>query len=155
MRVSLNKIFATLLLRSWFPLIWFASWPCTEKVDHNFRTLREWGGSGVCGQNICYHFAAFLIFFIIWYATWPCSEKVEFWPVDPIPRVGSALGSASKIFANVLLHSWFPLIWYASWRCYDKAEFWSFDPSPKLSQGITQVLDHKSRLIYFIFIVPL
>ena len=25
---------------------------------------------------------------LISYPTWPCSEKVEFWPTDPIPRVG-------------------------------------------------------------------
>ena len=27
-----------------------------------------------------------------WYATWLCSEKVEFWPIDPIPRVGGVCG---------------------------------------------------------------
>ena len=32
-RVSWGKTFAAMLLHSWFTLIWFATWPCFEKVD--------------------------------------------------------------------------------------------------------------------------
>ena len=32
-RGSLGKIFATLLLHLWFSLIWYATWPCSDKVE--------------------------------------------------------------------------------------------------------------------------
>ena len=126
---SAGTINATMLLHSWFPLIWYATWHCTEKVELWPLDPRVRGG--VCGQNIGYHVAAFLILFnlicnmtMLWkswilanwpqpqgqwakyllpccclaiafklYATWPYSEKIEFWPTDPILRVGGG-GSA-------------------------------------------------------------
>ena len=37
-------------------------------------------------------------------------------------------GSLGKMFATMLLYSWFTLIWYATWHCSKKVEFWHFDP---------------------------
>ena len=104
--LSAGKIFATMLLHSRFPLIRYATWPCSLKVEFwpidpipraggggggakylLTPSLGLWG-SGVCWQNICYHVAAFRDSLKIWYATWPCSKKVDFWSIDPIPRVG-------------------------------------------------------------------
>ena len=107
--VSASKIFATILLHSWF-------------IDHVLKKLTfdlltgsgAWGG----GLKAIYLLlcCCILRFHFIWYATWPCSENVEFWPIDHIPRVvgRGGRGSADKIFATMLLHSWFPLIWYAT-----------------------------------------
>ena len=78
-------IVATNLLHLWYPLIWYATWPCSEKVEF---WPKGRGGGGVCGEI----FATMLLhswFPLIWYATWPCSEKVEFWPIDLTPWVGS------------------------------------------------------------------
>ena len=61
-RGSVCKIFATMLLHSWFPLIWYATWPCFEKLKFDLLTqsLGLWA-RGVCGKNICYNVAAFMI----------------------------------------------------------------------------------------------
>ena len=108
--------FATMLLHLLFPLILYATWPCSEKVENcPFHP-------GVAGKI----FATLLLHTwvpLIWYATWPCSEKVEIWPY---PQGQAGRGSAGKIFATMLLHTWFPLIWYASynatWPCSEKVE---------------------------------
>ena len=39
---------------------------------------------------------------------------LTFWPL------GSGERSAGKIFATMLMHSWFPLIWYATWPFSEK-----------------------------------
>ena len=87
--VSASKLFVTMLLHSCFPLIWYATWPCSDKTEILIfwpLTLGLWRRrEGVCVQK----FATMLLhswFPLIWYANWPCSEKVEFWPIDPIPR---------------------------------------------------------------------
>ena len=105
----------------------------SEKVDLTYWPHPQgvWGGGGVCGQNICYHVSAFVIPFnlicnIIMF--W----KVELWPIDPIPGSGR---SAGKIFATILLHSWFSLIWYATQPCSEKVEFWPIDPMPRVGVG--------------------
>ena len=89
----------------WFPLIWYAKWPCSEKVEFwPIDPIPRVGVRGwveVCGQNICYHFAAFLILFNL-ILTWPYSEKVEFWPFDPIPRVGG--GGEGVCGQNICYH---------------------------------------------------
>ena len=82
--VAAGKIFATILLQSWFSLIWYATWPCSETVAAlvillnlicnmtMFWKSEFWPtdpilwvgvGAGVCGQNICYNVAAFVILF--------------------------------------------------------------------------------------------
>ena len=52
-----------MLLHSSFPLIGYATWPCSEK-KFNFNILTppsRVGGRGVYGPNICYHVAACVI----------------------------------------------------------------------------------------------
>ena len=61
-RGAAGKIFATMLLHSQSPLIWYATWSCSAKVKYDLLTLRLWGEGG-CGQNICYHVTAFVIAF--------------------------------------------------------------------------------------------
>ena len=51
-------------------------------------------------------------------------KKVEFWSIDNAPMRGD---SGSKIFAIVLLNSWFHLIWYATWPYSEKVQFWPYD----------------------------
>ena len=77
-------------------------------------------------------------FFIIWYATWPCSEKkLNFDLLTPTTGSGGWVesvgrGSAGKIFATMVLCSWFSLIWYATWPCSGKVEVWPFDPNHRV-----------------------
>ena len=42
-------------------LIWYATGPCSEQVEFWPIDPKGWGG-GVCRQNICYHFAALVIY---------------------------------------------------------------------------------------------
>ena len=64
---SEGKIFATMLLHMWFHLIWYVRRQRSEKVEFwHFDTPRVRQGEGVCGQNMYYHIAAFVIpFFMI------------------------------------------------------------------------------------------
>ena len=66
-------------------------------------------GRGVCGGNICYHVAAFVIpFNLIYNMTMFGKINFDIWPT---PRVCLWLeGSGGKIFATTFLHSWFNLI---------------------------------------------
>ena len=129
-----------MFLHSWFPLIWYAIWHCSEKdefwpIDPIFRVVRE-------GRSADKWFDTMLLhswFSLIWYATWACSNNVEFWPFEPKPRVRDRGGLQAKyllqIFATLLLHSWFSLIWYATWPCAEKFEFLPTDPIPRLGGG--------------------
>ena len=69
------KIFITMFVHQWFSLIWYATWPCSEKVEFWPRPqgmgVRGW--VGVCGQNICYHVAASVILFNL------IGNKTMFW----------------------------------------------------------------------------
>ena len=78
-----RKIFATILLQLWSPPIWYATWPCSEKVEFWLFGIRVGGGGwwwlggwGSVGKI----FATMLVhswFPLIWYKTRPCSEKDE------------------------------------------------------------------------------
>ena len=128
-RVSACKIFATMLLHSWFSLIWYVTLPCSEKFEFwptdpipkvrgkrtstgkIFATMllrsvipiklicnmtmfylpqgQGWGvGRGFCGQNICYHIAAFVILFnlicnmTVFWKSW----ILAFWPSPLSPQ---------------------------------------------------------------------
>ena len=64
---SAEKISATMLPNSWFPLIWYANYDHVLKKSWTLPP-GSWGvgvgvGGGVCGQNICFHVAAFMILF--------------------------------------------------------------------------------------------
>ena len=88
------QTFATMLLHSWFHLIWYAAWPCSEKVE--FRPF-EPGRVGGLQANI-WIFATMLLhasFPLILYTTWPCSEKNDFCPFDPAPD-GRSRGGGIK-----------------------------------------------------------
>ena len=85
---SAGEIFATMWLQLWFHLIWYATWPCFEKVYFDILTQPpgpDGGRRGSAGKIFVTTFPH-LWFYLLWYAIWPCSEKVEFWPVDPRVR---------------------------------------------------------------------
>ena len=95
--------------------------------------ISRWGGGGVkgvCGQNIYRLVAAFMILFIL-----ICNMTMfwKSWPIDPIPRVVWG-GSTRKIFATMMLHSWFSLVRYASRPHSEKSWTLIYWPHPK-SQG--------------------
>ena len=58
---SAGKIFATRLRNPWFYLIWCATWQCSEKWTLTFWSHPQGQVGSVCGQNVCYHVAAFVI----------------------------------------------------------------------------------------------
>ena len=87
-----------MLLHLWFPLIWYATWPCSEKVE--FWSPGSGGGERGSASKI---FTAVLLhswFPLILYATWPCHEKVEFQPFYPTPRV-QGTGLQTKYLRHV------------------------------------------------------
>ena len=92
------------------------------------------GGKGICEQSICYHVAAFMILFNVicnmtmFWKSW----IMTYWPHPQGREVGGGGGSAGKIFATKLLHSWFSYIWYATWPCFKKNEFWPTDTIPRV-----------------------
>ena len=120
----------------------------------NFGLLNPSRGSwgrGVCGQDFCYHVAASLILLNL-ICIWPCSEKVEFWTTDPIPRVwGGVFGQ------NICYHvaTFLFLILYNLICNMTVLWFHLLTQPPKSTQGVRQAFNRKSRLICFIFIVPL
>ena len=71
-----------------------------------------------CGQNICYHVAAFHDSIEFDMEHDHVLKKLNYDYLTPTPgSVVGGGGSADKIFANMFLHSRFPLIWYATWQC--------------------------------------
>ena len=80
-RGSAGKIFATMLLHLWFPLIWDATWPCCKKLNFDLFNPPP-GSGGVCRQNMCYLVAASAIRLSLVYnltmfwKSWTCT----FWP---------------------------------------------------------------------------
>ena len=79
----MGKIFATMLLHSWFHLTWYTTWLCSEKVEFCHFDSNGWGGGGGGSRQNIWYLAAAFQFPWIWYALWTCSEKVELWPCDP------------------------------------------------------------------------
>ena len=105
--VSASKIFATMLVHSWFSLIWYVTWPCSEKVNFDlFDPIHRIGGvgGGVYGQNICYHFSAFVILInlicimTVFWKSW----ILTFWP-HPLSLGGTDTGLRSKITFDMFL----------------------------------------------------
>ena len=111
-------------------------WPCSEKVEFwsiEPTTRVRWGnGEVVCGQNICYHVAAFVIPFNL-----ICNQTMFWkswtWPFERTPRLGGS-GVSGKILATMWLYFWFHLIWYATWLCSEKLNF-DLLTHPLSSQG--------------------
>ena len=130
-------IFATMLLNSWFPLIWYAKWLCSEKMNLTFwpNPLRVAGARG----RVCRKIANMVLHFVIPFnliCNMTMSEKVEFWPIDPNPNGPWGEGSVGKIFATMLLHFVIPFTLVCNMTMSRKS--WIFDlliPSPGLGGG--------------------
>ena len=118
--VGIFFFFATMLLHPWFLLIWYATWPCSEKVQFDLLTPppKSIRGSGTglrskvtfdmflfycTSVRICYHVAAFPIPFDMQHDH-VLKKKLNF------DSKGQRRVSAGITFANMLLHPWFPLI---------------------------------------------
>ena len=122
---SADKIFATMLLHSLYPLIWYATWPCSEKVEfwpfdpQGRGGVAMWGGGVLRTKNLlpCCCICETL------YYDMQHDHVLKKFIFDP---QGRGRGSPSKIFATVLLHSWFHLILYETWPCSEKVEFKPF-----------------------------
>ena len=141
------------------------------------------GGEGVCGHNICYHIAVFVIPFnlicnmtMFWKKLyfelfepslrireygggWGLQAKLLL-PFDPNPRVRGACGWVWVCRENNCYHAAafvIPFDLICNMTVFWKSEFWPFDPTSQVhpTEGGTQAFDRKSRLIRFIFIVPL
>ena len=105
-------------------------------------------GRVVCGQNICYDVAAFVILFnlicnmtIFW-------KKLNFDLLTPSPGSGVSVG---KIFATMLLHSWFSLIWYATTPCSEKVLFWPTDSIPRVGSVCGQNICYHVSVFVILF----
>ena len=106
---SAGKIYGTMLLHSWFSLMWYATWPCSENVEFrpidSITRVRVSGGRGNCMQHIWYCVAAIVILLnlignmIVFWKSW----ILIYWPHSQ----GRRGGAACKIFGTVLLQSWF------------------------------------------------
>ena len=93
-----------MLLQSWFPLIWYAKWPCSDKVE--FWPQPQDQGGGVQAEYwlpcCCIHDS----FNLIWNMTifWK-SWILTFWPHS----LGSwERGTVGKLFDIMLLHYLIP-----------------------------------------------
>ena len=88
---------------------------------------------GVCGQNICYHVAAFFILFnlisnmTMYWKNW----FFTYWSLRQGRGVGGGGGSACKIFATTLLHSWFSLILICNMTMFWKSWILTYWPHPQ------------------------
>ena len=106
-RGSAGKISATTFPHSWFYLIWYAIWPCSGKVEFwpFDPRVRRWGWTGLRGQNICYHVAAFMFPFnvicnmIMFRKCW----ILTFWPHPLSPPRRSGTGLWSKLTFDMFL----------------------------------------------------
>ena len=68
---SAGQISATMLLHLWIPLIWYATWPYSEKVEVWPHPVSV----GACMQAKCLLPCCCISWFpLLWYATWPCFE---------------------------------------------------------------------------------
>ena len=117
-----GKKFATILLHSRFPLIWYVTWSCSKIVEFQPLDPQGQGEGRGCGQNVCYHIAAFPIpFNLIWNMTMFCKSYI--WPFDP--RVGgrgrgqnicyhfTALAITFNLICNMTMfwQSWIFIFW--------------------------------------------
>ena len=143
-----------MLLHLWF----FFNLICNRTMFWKSWILTYWPqglDGGVCRQNICYHFAALVIYLNL------ICNMFMFWKsciltLRPPVLVGGGGGSAGKIFPIMLLHVWILLIWYATWPYSEEVEFWALDPTTVVHpRDPIDAFDLKSHLICFIIILPL
>ena len=105
---SAFRIFATMLLHSWFSFIWYAKWPCSEKkMNFNLLTQSQMGkGTGGSAGQIYATMLLYSWFPLIWYATWPCSDKVLFRRFDHTSSLCVCVwGGGGVCGKNICYHS--------------------------------------------------
>ena len=136
-----GQIFATMLLHSWFPLIWYATWPCSEIVEFwpFDPRVRGMGGGGGLQQNFVIPFNVICNMTMFW--------KNNILPTDPIPRVRSA----AKIYATRLLHFLIPFNLICNMTLFWKVELWPFDP--RLGGSAGKIF--ATKLLHFLIIFNL
>ena len=103
-----------MLLHSWFPLIWYETWHCSENVE--FWPFDPYGQGGGSAGKI---FATKLLHFFI-----PFNLILTYCPHHHGQGVGAG---CTQNICDMMLHSWFPLIWCTTWPCFDKVDFLPFD----------------------------
>ena len=103
-----ERICAYMVLYAPFPLIWYATWPFSEKNILTFNPHPRTEYMLAC----CFIPYNLLCNMTMFWKSW----ILTFWP-QPYGWGGV---SAGKIFATVVLHSWFHIIWYSS----ENVEFW-------------------------------
>ena len=92
--VSAGKIFATIKLHFVIPFNWYATWPCSEKVEFWSPGL----GRGICKQNICNQCMALVIPFnlICYMAMFRKSWILSFWPWGNFRPQGDNLNNLGR-----------------------------------------------------------
>ena len=155
---SASKIFGTMLLHLFFFLIWFATWPCSEKVEF-WPNPQGQGGLGVgsgerrgCRQNIWYHVAAFFFLFNL-----ICNMTMVWkrwnWPFDPNLR-GRGVGSWVGVWEQNICHHATAFVIPFNLIC-NMTLFWKswiltfWPPPPKSTSGWDTGLGSKIALDMF------
>ena len=112
LRGSAGKIFTTMLLHPWFPLIWCVTWPCSGKVELSpFDLQTQDQVVGVCRQNsltmLVHSWFPFILIcnMIFYWKSW----ILTFWPLG---LGGGVWGSAGK---NISYH--FTAFRHSFWIC--------------------------------------
>ena len=127
-RGSAGKIFATILLHSWFFLNWYAIWTYSGKVEFWPTDPTPRFGDGGRGRAKYLPTCCVAAFVILYNLICSIAMFSKSWFTDPIP-VGGGKGGALR--AIMWLHSLFSLNCYVTWPCSEKVEFWPFDPIPR------------------------
>ena len=121
----------------WFPLIWYATWPCPERVGFWPLTQSPYGRrrSWVCGLTICYHVATFRD--SIWFnmqhdqVLKKCNSDL----FTPSLGVMGGGGSAGNFFPTMLLHFMIPWNLICNMTMFYKNDFWPIDQIPRVGGG--------------------
>ena len=132
---SADKIYATMLLHSRFPLIWYATWHWSERFNFDLLTHRV-GGLGSESKIFTTKLLHLWFSFLIWYATWPCSEKVEFDLMTQSPGGGGGEGVRSQniCYGVAAFRDSLYLICNND-HVLKKVEFWPIDPISRVLGG--------------------
>ena len=133
-------------------LVWYATWPCSEKVEVSpfDPTPGSWGWC--LRANICYHVAAFVI---------PFNSICNMTIFRKSLILTSPLGTWVFCGQNICYHvaaDVIPLIWYATWSYSEKVEFSPLPHPLSPPRGSDPGLLSKITFwvhVCFIFTVPL
>ena len=110
-----------MLLHSWFSFIWYATWPCSEKVHfdlltHKVRGAVGGGGGGRGGGKI---FATMLLHYFVIAFSLICNMTL-FWKKWTLTCWPLGSGVPAKYLLKCCNISWLHLTWYATWPCAEK-----------------------------------